>query len=324
MKCHSIENHGGSLGPDLSEIGVTRTPQSLHGSIANPDAEIAHEYLTVVVTPKQGRPVEGISLNEDDLSIQLRDPDGNMHSFQKDDLRDVHREERSLMPSYAAKLSAVEIDGLVAYLRTLRGESESDVAGARKRHPAPLTGDITWMTRANRDSQERPETLLDTLQIPKGATVADLGCGAGYFTWRLAQRVGPQGRVIAVDIQHRMLDMTAQELKTHGVSNVDLVVGRDRDPRLPEGALDLILVANSYDEFSQPEAMLAAIQRALKPGGRLVVVEYATENDDDPTAGLYTMTQQELRSEIEPAGFQLERVLDVLPMQHGLIFSKRP
>jgi len=228
------------------------------------------------------------------------------------------------MPSYAGKLSSVEIDNLVAYLRTLRGESEAAEPGARKRHPAPLTDDLAWITRANRDSQERPETLLDNLQIPKGATVADLGCGAGYFTWRLAQRVGPGGRVIAVDVQHRMLDMTAQEVKKHDVSNVDLVVGRDRDPRLPQGALDLILVANSYHEFSQPEAMLAAIGRALKPGGRLVVVEYATENDDDPTAGLYTMTQQELRTEIEPAGFQLERVLDILPMQHALIFSKRP
>jgi len=316
LKCHSIDNRGGSLGPDLSEIGLTRTPQALRLSIVDPDADIVPEYVTVLVTPKKGAKIEGICLNEDDLSIQIRDSAGGLHSFQRDELKQVQREDRSLMPSYAGKLPAAEIDNLVAYLRILPDD--------HKRHPAPLSDDVEWMNRANRDREELPEVLLDNLQIPKGAMVADVGPGTGYFTWRLAQRVGPEGKVVAVDVQHEMLDRTAQELKKRNLTNVDLVVGRDRNPRLPAQALDLAFLANSYHEFSQPAAMLAAIRAALKPAGRLVVVEYATEKDQNPSSWLYTMSLPELRSEIEGAGFQLDRVLDVLPKQHGLIFSKAP
>src|SRR5882672_8487922 len=100
-RCHSIEDRGGSLGPDLSEIGVKRTPESLRLSITDPNAEIYREYLTIVVTTRQGQHIEGIALNEDDLSIQLRDSDGNPRSFLKESIKELHREERSLMPSYA-------------------------------------------------------------------------------------------------------------------------------------------------------------------------------------------------------------------------------
>jgi putative heme-binding domain-containing protein len=316
LNCHSIDNRGGSLGPDLSEIGLTRTPQALRLSIVDPDAEIVPEYVTVLVTPKKGAKIEGICLNEDDLSIQIRDPAGALHSFLRDDLKSVQREDRSLMPPFAGKLSAAEIDNVVAYLRILPDD--------HKRHPAPVSDDVERMNRATRDREDLPEMVLDNLQIPKGAMVADLGAGTGYFTWRLAQRVGPDGKVFAVDVQHDMLDRTAQELKKRNLTNVDLVVGRERNPRLPEGALDLVLAANSYHEFSQPAAMLGAIRRSLKPGGRLVVIEDATEKARTPNNWLYTMSLPELRSEIEAAGFQLDRVLDFLPWQHGLIFSKAP
>jgi ubiquinone/menaquinone biosynthesis C-methylase UbiE len=88
--------------------------------------------------------------------------------------------------------------------------------------------------------------------------------------------------------------------------------------------VDLVLIANAYHEFSQPETMLAAVHRCLKPNGRVVVIEYAEENDEGPVSGLYTMSLSAIRSEIEPTGFQLDRVLDLLPMQHGLIFTRRP
>jgi putative heme-binding domain-containing protein len=316
LKCHALENRGGSLGPDLSEIGLKRTPQYLRLSITDPDEDIVPEFMPVVLTPKKGVPVRGLVLNEDDLSVQVRDTGGGLHSYLREDIREIHREDRSLMPSYAGKLSPVEIDNLVAYLRILPED--------HKRHPAPLTEDYEWMQRSNRDAQEQPDALLDSLQIPKGAKVADVGAGLGYFTWRLAQRVGPEGRVFAVDVQHQMLNLTSEELKKRNVSNVDLIVGRDRDPRLPNGLLDLVLVANSYHEFSQPAAMLAALRRALKPEGRLVVVEFATEKDDHHTPWLYTMSLPELKSEIEAAGFQLDRSLDFLPLQHGLVFSRRP
>jgi putative heme-binding domain-containing protein len=312
--CHSIENRGGVLGPDLSEIGLKRTPESLRLSITDPNAEIYREYLTLVVTTKQGQQVEGIALNEDDVSIQLRDTKSNPRSFLKANLKEIRREERSLMPP--CKLPAAEIDSLVEYLRSLRG---SIAPAPRARKIGALTQTTEWLTRANRDAQERPEMLLDSLQIPPGATVVDLGAGAGYFTWRLAQRVGAQGKVIAVDIQESMLDLIVHDLKKRNLTNVEVY------QRLPEGGADLVLIANAYHEFSQPEAMLAAVRRALKPNGRVVVIEYAKEKaDDGPVAGLYVMGLEEIRSEVELAGFQLERILEFLPMQHGLIFSKRP
>ncbi len=324
LRCHSVANRGGSLGPDLTEIGIRRTPASLRLSITNPDAEIRPEYLTVVLITGEGLQVEGIALNEDDISIQLRDAGGNPRSFLKQNLKQVRREQRSLMPRYASRLSAEELDSLVAYLRSLRGSVDATATSSQARRPAPLTGDTAWLTRANRDAQERPEMLLDSLAIPEGATVVDLGAGAGYFTWRLAARVGPAGKVLAVDIQPQMLDLIAQDVRKRHLSNVELRQGTDRDPRLPEGIVDLVLIANAYHEFTEPQAIMAAVRRSLKPSGRLVVIEYAEEEDEDPVAGLATMRLADLRSEIESEGFRLDLILDFLPLQHGLVFTATP
>ena len=324
LRCHSVDNHGGSVGPDLSEIGVMRAPQSLRLAITNPDAEIYREYFTVVIETKDGKRLEGIALNEDDISIQLRDVNGTPRSFLKTDLKQVRREERSLMPSYAKTLSSSDIDDVVAYLRTLRGASFTGrAAPARPREIARVTENIEWLNRPERDADERPDTLLDALQIRPGTTVADLGAGTGYFTWRLAQRAGPAGKVFAVDVQQTMLDLVAEEVRKHNLANVELVLGSERDPRLPAGALDLVFIANSYHEFSEPELIMAAVHRSLKPNGRLVVIEYAKENTVVPVAPAHKMTIEQMRSEIEPVGFELDRILDFLPMQHGLIFTKR-
>ena len=320
VRCHSINNRGGSLGPDLTEIGLKRTAASLRASILDPDAEIFREYLTVVVTAIDGRRIEGIALNEDDVSIQIRDREGDPRSFLKSNLKEVHREERSLMPSYAGKLSAAEVAELVRYLEGRKGSAEP----AASREPGPLTTDIAWLTRANRDSQERPELLLDSLGIRPGFTVVDLGAGAGYFTWRLARRVGEAGKVIAVDIQQSMLDRVAADIQARRLKNVEVVLGTPSDPRLADGIADLVLIANAYHEFAEPTTMMSAVHRALKPNGRVVVIEYAEEKDDDPVAGLYTMSLAQLRSEIEALGWELDRTLDFLPLQNGLIFRKRP
>jgi ubiquinone/menaquinone biosynthesis C-methylase UbiE len=164
---------------------------------------------------------------------------------------------------------------------------------------------------------------VTALEIREGARVADLGAGTGYFTWRLAQHAGPKGKVIAVDIQQSMLDLTAETVKKHGLNNVDYVLGKESDPRLPEQSLDMVFIAYSYHEFSQPETIMDAVRRSLRPGGRLVIVEYAKENQLAPASTLHKMSFDEIRSEIEPMGFDLERILDFLPMQHGLIFTLR-
>jgi precorrin-6B methylase 2 len=282
------------------------------------------EYITITVLTNRSERIQGIRLNEDDFSIQLRDTDGNPRSFQKENLNNLWRELRSLMPSYASRLTAAEIDNLVAYLRSLKGTLvQPGEAVTRNRRIAPVSERIDWLTRPDRDGDERPNAVLDSLQIPKGATVADVGAGAGYFTWRLAERVGPKGRVIAVEIQSKMLSLIAQDLKQRNITNVELVLGDERDPRLPEEALDLVLLANAYHEFSEPEAMMAAIRRALKPNGRAVVLEYRKEDAYTPIEEPHKMTLQDVRSEIESMGFETEQILEILPIQHLLIFRKR-
>jgi putative heme-binding domain-containing protein len=321
--CHSIGERGASLGPDLGDIGIRRSAKSLRLSLIDPDAEIAGEYYTVVVVTKSGETVRGLALNEDDLSIQIRDVNGYPRSFLKDDLKSTQREQRSLMPSYATRFSEEEINDVVAYLRTLKGPP-IDFGAKRTRRPNHAYSDIAFLNRIGRDAEERPDSLLNALEIPVGASVAEIGSGTGYFTWRLAEKVGPGGKVFAVDVQQKMLDLTAETLKRHQVNNVQLVLGGENDPHLPAAAFDLILIAYAYHEFSEPEAMMAALKRSLKPDGRLVIIEFAEGHPFGPQDKAERMTVNQIRAEIEPIGFELDRLLDLLPIQHGLIFTKRP
>jgi putative heme-binding domain-containing protein len=321
--CHSIGERGASLGPELGDIGIRRSARSLRLSLIDPDAEIATQYYTVVVVTKRGEPIRGLALNEDDLSIQIRDINGNPRSFLKDDLKTTWREQRSLMPSYATRLSGTEIDDVVAYLRTLKGPPIA-AGSKRARQPNHAYSDGSFLNRIGRDAEERPDSLVNALEIPVGAAVAEIGSGTGYFTWRLAGKVGPSGKVFAVDVQQKMLDQTAEAIKKHQLSNVELVLGAENDPHLRAASLDLVLIANAYHEFSEPEAMLTAVNRALKPDGRLVIIEFAEGHPFGPQDKAERMSIDQIRAEIEPIGFELDRVLDLLPIQHGLIFTKRP
>ncbi len=194
----------------------------------------------------------------------------------------------------------------------------------RKRQIAPLFSaeHAAWLTRPDREATEQPDKVLDALNITEGATVADIGAGVGYFTWRLAQRVGPKGKVIAEEVQQKMLDLMAAELKKRNITNVEMVLGGLRDPRLPPNVIDLALLVDVYHEFSEPETMIGHIRRSLKPQGRLVLVEYRKEDPSIPILPLHKMSVDEVRSEIEPLGFQLQESLEFLPTQHILIFKK--
>ena len=308
--CHSIGDRGASLGPDLGDIGIRRSAKSLRLALIDPDADISSQYYTVVVVTKRGETIRGLALNEDDLSIQIRDIDGSPRSFLKDDLRSTRREQRSLMPSYATRLSGTEIDDVVAYLRTLKGPPIAAIVEGT-RQPNHAYSDVSFLNRIGRDAEERPDSLISALEIPVGATVAEIGSGTGYFTFRLAERVGRTGKVFAVDVQQKMLDLTAETIKKHHLSNVELVLGGENDPHLPAAAFNLVLIANAYHEFSEPEAMLTAVKRALKPDGRLVVIEFAEGHPFGPQDKAERMTINQIRAEIEPIGFELDRVLDL-------------
>jgi len=179
-----------------------------------------------------------------------------------------------------------------------------------------------WLTREDREKFEQPEKVLDALKIQPGMTVADVGAGNGYFTLRLARRVGESGRVFAVDIQPAMLDLLKKNRDRAGLKNIELVLGTETDADLPPAAVDLALLVDVYHEFQKPEQMITAIRGALRPEGVLVLVEYRGEDPSVPIKPEHKMTVEQVLKEIEPMGFRLRKKLDFLPWQHIFIFEK--
>lgn len=179
-----------------------------------------------------------------------------------------------------------------------------------------------WLDRAERDQEEDPDRAIDVLKIQKSATVADIGCGSGYMTEKLSKKVGPMGRVYATDIQPGMLDLLARRVAKRKLTNVTPILGTQDDPRLPIEALDLVLMVDVYHELSQPQLMLRHIKTSLKPGGRLVLVEYRKEDPGIPIRPEHKMSVQEAKLEVEAEGFKLTATNEDLPRQHILIFSR--
>jgi ubiquinone/menaquinone biosynthesis C-methylase UbiE len=195
-------------------------------------------------------------------------------------------------------------------------------ATGRQIAPVMGAGGADWLVRSERESEEAPDAALDAIGIRKDSTVADIGAGVGYLTWRMARRVGPAGKVYANDIQPEMLQRLRQNIAEKGLANVETVLGTGTDARLPAAAIDLALMVDVYHEFSHPAEMLQSIRRALKPDGRLVLLEYRKEDPSIPIRPEHKMSVQEVRAEIEPEGFRLEKTLETLPRQHILIFRK--
>jgi ubiquinone/menaquinone biosynthesis C-methylase UbiE len=179
-----------------------------------------------------------------------------------------------------------------------------------------------WLDRAERDLEEDPDRAIDVLKIEKGSTVADIGAGSGYMTVRLSKKVGPQGRVYANDIQPGMLDLLNKRLAKAKISNVSAVLGTQDDPRLPDDALDLVLMVDVYHELSQPQLMLRHIRASLKTGGRLVLLEYRKEDPNVPIKPEHKMSVADAKLEVEAEGFKLTKTNEDLPRQHILIFTK--
>ena len=191
---------------------------------------------------------------------------------------------------------------------------------------APVMGyqGAEWLERIERDEEEAPDVALSVLKIPKGASVADIGAGSGYMTVKLAARVGPTGRVFANDVQPQMLDMLARRLAKQRIANVTMMQGTVDDPKLPPSSVDLELMVDVYHELSQPQAMLRHLREALKPGGRLVLLEYRKEDPSIPIRPEHKMSVAEAKLEVEAEGFTLSKVDDALPRQHILIFTMKP
>jgi ubiquinone/menaquinone biosynthesis C-methylase UbiE len=180
-----------------------------------------------------------------------------------------------------------------------------------------------WLDRPEREKEEQPAKLLDALKLKPGLVVADIGAGSGYHTFRIAERVGPKGKVLAVDIQPEMLALIRQRLKERKLPNVEPVQGAETDPKLPAGAVDLILMVDVYHEFSHPWEMTAAMVKALKPGGRLVFVEFRLEDPKVPIKLVHKMSERQVLKEMAVHPLRHVETVGTLPWQHVIIFEKK-
>jgi ubiquinone/menaquinone biosynthesis C-methylase UbiE len=208
------------------------------------------------------------------------------------------------------------------HTETLSGQAASPQI---RRTPAPVmdASGAPWLIRPEREEEEKPEQLLEALKIRPGDVIADIGAGVGYFSLRLARRVGKTGKVLAVDIQQAMLDDLARSRDREGLQNIETILGTETDPRLLPNSIDLALLVDVYHEFSQPAAMMEKIRAALKTTGRLVLVEYRGEDPSVPIKPLHKMTERQVLEEIVPMGFRHLETLNILPRQHIVIFEKQ-
>ena len=179
-----------------------------------------------------------------------------------------------------------------------------------------------WLTRTEREREEGTSLMISKLGVKPGMTVADIGCGNGYHTLMLAKLVGESGRVLGNDIQKEMLDLLAQRAKQASVTNVTPILGTLIDARLPEASCDLVLLCDAYHEFSHPAHMLASIRKAMKPTGRIALVEFRAEDDRVPIKADHKMSKAQILKEYHANGFKLVEQFDGLPWQHLMFFER--
>ena len=196
--------------------------------------------------------------------------------------------------------------------KTYHGREISHVMG----HPG-----IGWLERTEREKEEAPSKAIAALKLAPDAVVADIGAGSGYYTFRLAPLV-PQGRVVAIDIQPEMLDFLKKESARLGIPNVQPHLGAIDDVKLPPASLDAALMVDAYHEFDHPVEMLASLRSALKPKGRIYVLEYREEDPKVPIKPHHKLSEAQARKEFEAAGFRFVLNKPDLPWQHLLIFEK--
>lgn len=180
-----------------------------------------------------------------------------------------------------------------------------------------------WLERPEREKQEQPKKLLDVLDLKPGLVVADIGAGSGYYSFRLSKKVGAKGKVLAVDIQKEMLDIIRRRKKKAKIDNVETVLGTETDPKLPDGGVDLILMVDVYHEFTFPYEMTQAMIKALKPGGRIVFVEFRREDEKVPILLAHKMTEKQVHAEMGLHSLKHVKTIRSLPWQHVIIFAKK-
>jgi len=180
-----------------------------------------------------------------------------------------------------------------------------------------------WLERAERDREERTDLLLAALQLQAGMVVADIGAGTGYLSRRMAQAVMPGGKVFAVDLQPQMISLLQAGAARSGLTQIEARLGSVDDVRLPASSIDLAIMVDVYHELSYPYEIMASIMKALKPGGRVVFVEYKAEDPAVPIKPLHKMSEAQIKREAAVFSLDWERTVSTLPWQHAVVFRKR-
>jgi predicted methyltransferase len=183
-------------------------------------------------------------------------------------------------------------------------------------------GGILWLERTERETEEKPQLLIDALEIKPGQTIADLGAGSGYYSFRIAPLVGPTGKVLAIDIEPAMLEVITQRASRERIANVAAVRASVRDPNLAPGSVDLLFMVDVYHELEYPYEVMTKVRAALKPGGRVALIEYRAEDPQVAIKPVHKMSERQVRHELEAAGFRHVKTVPTLPLQHLIVFEK--
>ena len=179
----------------------------------------------------------------------------------------------------------------------------------------------SWLERPKREQEEGTDLLIKGLNLKPTDSVADIGAGSGYFSFRMAKLV-PDGKVYAVDISPQMIGIVRSKMAKEQVSNVVPVQSTITQTKLSPNSVDAALIVDAYHEFSHPLEMATSILRSLKPGGKLILIEYRMEDPSVPIKLLHKMTEKQAKAEMKNAGFKWEKTLTMLPQQHFMIFRK--
>jgi len=179
-----------------------------------------------------------------------------------------------------------------------------------------------WLDRPEREKEEHVSKLLPPLKIKAGDHVADIGAGSGYYALKIAKIVGDQGKVYATDIQPQMLEIIKAKMKKQSVANIDPILCTEKDPKLPEGKIDLIFMVDVYHELAYPYEVMEKMVASLKPGGRLVFVEFRLEDENVPIKVVHKMSEKQVIREMAPFPVRHVETQGHLPWQHVVIFEK--
>jgi len=179
-----------------------------------------------------------------------------------------------------------------------------------------------WLERRDREFEEQPQLILQKMDLRDGQVVADLGSGTGFFSRKMAREVAPSGKVYAVDIQPQMLKLLTKYARDDKLDNIVTVLGTERNPRLPAGQIDWILLVDAYHEFQYPVVMLEHMRDALGPDGRVALAEYRLEGNSARHIRLeHRMSVEQVLEEWQSAGFELVELYEGLPTQHLFVFT---